>query len=320
MRGRLNNSLIGNDVAKINRTHAVNENSFEAYVEILKRLITKRGDLQHVSSKRQLEIIDQLCDFPLGRFILERKGANGRWTDYMVNHPNLGKISGLNSDGIPFSSFEDWFLNECPIVYAHQERFQIFQILAQHLLKDNIVLASIPCGLMRDLILLDYSGIDNFELIGIDIDPESLNEAKTLAHQNRIENIKLIEQDAWALSFNEEIDVITSSGLNVYESDPNKVLELYTRFYNALKPGGYLITSVLTYPPGESTETDWDTRNISPESLLLERILHKDILGIKWSNFRRSSELENEFRQVGFSEVSVYFDKNRIFPTILARK
>lgn len=306
--------------AGLNRTHARDINSFAENIEALKKKITLRGDLPHVTCKRQLEIIDQLCAFPLGRFILERRGANGFWTDYMVSHPAHGKISGLNSEGVPFTPLEEWFLNQCPIVVAHQERFQIFQKLTQKLLKDNITLASIPCGLMRDLITLDLSKIINFRLIGIDIDSESLSFAEKLAHQKNIGNIKLIQQNAWELSLQQEIDVITSSGLNVYEPDPNKVLELYARFFNALKPGGHLITSVLTYPPGEAKETDWDVNNIPEETLLLDRILHKDILDIKWRNFRSSLELEKEFRQVGFSTVSIHFDKYRIFPTILAKK
>lgn len=130
----------------------------------------------------------------------------------------------------------------------------------------------------------------------------------------------LIQKNAWDLSFNQEIDVITSSGLNVYEPDPKKVSELYYRFFNALKPNGHLITSVLTFPPEEDRQTDWDIQDIPEETLLLNRILHKDILDVKWRNFRATSEIAQEFGQIGFSEVMIYFDKNRIFPTVLAKK
>jgi hypothetical protein len=58
----------------------------------------------------------------------------------------------------------------------------IFQKLAQSLLKENVVLASIPCGLMRDLLTLDFSNIDHFGLIGVDIDTESLDFAKELGN------------------------------------------------------------------------------------------------------------------------------------------
>jgi hypothetical protein len=155
---------------------------FENCVNALKNKILLRGNLPHASCKRQLEVIDQLCQFPLGRYILERRGANGFWTDYMVSHPSNGKISGLNNEGKPFTFLESFFLNQCPIVVAHQERFMIFQKLAQSLLKENVVLASIPCGLMRDLLTLDFSNIDHFGLIGVDIDTESLDFAKELGN------------------------------------------------------------------------------------------------------------------------------------------
>lgn len=304
----------------LNRSHADSNESFEEKLKELKNKISLRGNLPHVSVARQLDIIDQFLDFPLGRFIIDKRGANGFWTDYMVSHPFCRKDLGLNIEGVPLSTLENWFLNQCPIVIAHQERFLIFQKLAQNLLRNDITLASIPCGLMRDLIDLDFSEITNFQLIGVDIDSESLILAERLAHQRGIQNIKMMQQDAWELPFRNEIDVITSSGLNVYESDNEKVLELYYRLFAALKPGGHLIISVLTYPPGEDRETDWNIEGISEETLLLDRILHKDILDIKWRNFRSSSEITDEFKQVGFTDVSVHFDKHRIFPTILAKK
>ncbi len=304
----------------LNRSHFNDGLSFTIVLENLRDKIVSRGDLPHATVQDQLDVLNQFCEFPLGRFILERKGANGFWTDYMLSHPEKGRLSGLNSEGKPFSALEDFFLNRCPIVVAHQERFKIFQDVTQKMLKENVVLASIPCGLSKDILTLDYSGISSFKLIGIDIDEESLTLARNLANEKGIANAEFLEQDAWQLQFNEELDIITSSGLNVYEPNPEKVLDLYRSFFKALKPGGSLIISVITYPPGETKETDWDLTGIAEEDLLLDQILHKDILDIKWRNFRSSNELSKEFEQVGFSKVSVFFDKHRIFPTIVAQK
>lgn len=303
-----------------NRTHFEESVSFDEVLQSLKKRIISRGDLPHVSTNRQLEIVSLLCEFPLGRFILENKGANGFWTDYMISHPKNGKISGLNIDGKSFNCVEDFLLNRCPVVLAHQERFSIFQRLIQERVQEGVVLASIPCGLMGDLLTLDFSNISDFKLIGIDIDKESIDLGRQLAAEKGITNVEFIQGDAWNLSFHEELDVITSSGLNVYESDPKKVLELYSGFFSALKPGGALITSILTYPPGESVETKWDLQKIPLEDLLMDQILHKDILDIKWRNFRSEDNLINEFQKVGFSKVSVHFDECRIFPTICAQK
>ena len=304
-----------------NRSHSKGSHSFQELLKRFQEKIIACGDLPHASVQQQLDILHQFAQFRLGRYILEHRGANGFWTDYMISHPEKGRKTGLNIDAHPFSPLEALFLDQLPILTAHQERFQIFQKLSQQRLKEGAVLASIPCGLMRDLITLDYSHISDYQLIGVDLDPESLALAKQLACDFGVDqHLTLIQQDAWKLSLNNEVDLLTSSGLNVYESDPVKLLELYSRFYTALKPGGELIISVLTYPPGEENPTDWDLSGFAEETLLIDRILHKDILDIKWRNFRSSGELDREFCQVGFSDVSIYFDKNKIFPTVVARK
>ena len=303
-----------------NRTHLKSGNSFEDCVMEIRRKIVSRGDMPHASVDCQLEILNGLSAFPLGRFIIARGGANGFWTDYMVSYPLNGKIAGINIEGKPLSKLEDFLLNKCPVVVAHQERFCIFQKLLQTKIQNHTILASVPCGVMRDLLTLDFSHITNVELIGIDIDIDSLVLAQQLARKKKIENVRFLHKDAWEMDFQSEIDVITSSGLNVYEDDPQKVLKLYEFFFSALKPGGSLIISALTYPPGEERYTDWDLEKLSPEILLMDRIVHKDILDVKWRNFRAICELESEFKKVGFSDISVYFDRCRIFPTILAKK
>ncbi len=298
----------------LNRSHFKGSPSFEKTITDLKEKIRSRGDLPHVTVQRQFELIDQLCDFPFGRFILDRKGANGYWTDYIISYPTW------ESNPDTLSEVAEFITQRSLLVLAHRERFKNFQSLLQKTLKNGSVLASVPCGVMRDLITLDFSETSDYKLIGLDIDPESLDLARISAEEHGIKSFEFFQQDAWQIRFKEKFDVITSSGLNVYESDPVKILDLYRRFFDALKPGGSLIISVLTYPPGESRETDWNLAIIPPEDLLMETILYKDICDQHWRNFRSSGELENEFKQVGFSDIEVYFDKFRLFPTIHAKK
>ena len=172
---------------------------------------------------------------------------------------------------------------------------------------------------MNDLLTLDYTKVSHFKIVGIDIDEESIVRARIKARKFH-NSVEFRIQNAWDLQDNEVFDVITSNGLNVYEDDHEKVLDLYRRFFKALKPGGVLIIGVLTYPPGEDKKTDWDLSGIQEESLLMEQILHKDILGIKWRNFRTADEIEREFINAGFSKIEVIFDTHRIFPTVVAQK
>lgn len=303
-----------------NITHAKEDRSFEEQVQILKNKIIDRGPLPHVSVEQQLEVVDHLCEFPLGRYVLEHRGANGFWTDYMMSHPDQGRITGLNIEGKPFSKLEDFFLNHSPVVIASQERFRIFQSLLQNSLKDGVSIASVPCGMMTDILTLDFSKISNYRLVGVDIDEEALTLARAFAIGRGIKNLETLKKDAWKLSSENEFDIIRSNGLNVYEPDHEKVLDLYRGFFKALKPGGLLIIGVLTYPPGEDKESDWLVENMPSQDLLMERILHTDVLDIKWRHFRTGQELDQDFKTVGFSEISIHWDQNYVFPTICARK
>lgn len=299
---------------RTNRSHYKESDTLENAVRGLKERIVGRGELEYISVSEQLALVDQLCAFPFGRYVLEHRGANGFWTDYLIFYKEREDAQPIHNP------LEDFLLNRSLIILSHRERFQIYQSLLQKRLKEGAVLASIPCGLMRDLLTLDFSGISDYKLVGIDIDPESLELAQQSAEAKRIYNVEFVQQDAWQMTYQETFDVITSSGLNVYEPDPEKVIDLYRRFFTSMKPGGSLIISALTYPPMEARETDWNLEGIPSEVLLMERVLHKDILELHWRNFRSAWELDKEFKEAGFSEVSVHFDKHRIFPTIHAMK
>jgi len=278
---------------------------------VLKRKITQRGNLPHISVQEQLNYVDQLTRFPLGRALIENRSFDTHWTDLIVSQKKY-KIS---------SNLEDFILNRSPFVIAWRELFYNFKKITQSNLHDNIIIASIPCGAMRELLDLNFSQIHNFNLIGIDIDSSSLQLAKILAKEKGLsKSLQLLQADAWNLPFTSQIDIISSCGLNIYISDKNKVLELYCQFSKALKSGAKLITGFLTYPPGESETSDWNLDKISMEDLYLENVLFKDLLQAEWRNFRTFNEIEEELKNAGFSEITFYPDSLRVFPIVIAKK
>ena len=290
-------------------------------VEGLKNSIALRGDLAYISVKQQLDILDDLSSFPLGRFFIERKGADGLWTDYIINHPQAGAVTGLNSEGLPFSPVEKFILEKSPLTLATRERFKIFQTYTQKCLRNDIKIASIPCGVMRDLLSLDYAYLSSVSIIGVDVDPKSLRLAKQLALESSLgDHVQLFQKDAWNLPFNNQLDLITSNGLNVYISEEEKRMQLYQGFHHALKKGGTLIAGVLTYPPGGLKESEWLLENISDEDVLMEKVVFQDVLGCKWRNFRTLDEIYEDFSSAGFTDVQLIFDQARIFPTVIAHK
>lgn len=297
-----------------------NSNEISEIIKEIREKITSRGDLPHISVKKQSELLEDLSSFSLGRFFLENKSADGYWTDYIINHPQTGGKTGLNSDGNAFSFVEKFILEKAPLTLATRERFDIFQKNTHKLLKNDMKIASIPCGVMRDLLSLNYKNL-SFSIVGLDLDLNSIKLAEKLASHYKLSNhVDLLQGDAWNLPFQEELDLITSSGLNVYVSEEKKLEELYKEFYRSLKKGGHLVTAVLTYPPGFSKKSEWILDRLPEENLLMEKVLFQDILGCKWRNFRSVDEIYKDFRSVGFIDVEIVFDSFRIFPTVIAKK
>ncbi len=108
------------------------------------------GDLT-LPLTQKLQLLEEFASFDLGEFVLENKGLNGYWTAYVMIHgPKKTSLSPL----------EHWFLNESPAMLATQERFGIFRTELQERIKDGMSIASAPCGLMDDLLGLDYSNLN----------------------------------------------------------------------------------------------------------------------------------------------------------------
>jgi ubiquinone/menaquinone biosynthesis C-methylase UbiE len=258
---------------------------------------------------KEKHLLKQLLEFELGRFLLANKGLNGYWTSYIIIHgPKKTNITPL----------EKWILQSAPMVKATQERFKIFQHELQKQLKSGTKMASIPCGLMDDVLGLDYNNFVNIKLVGIDLDDQSLQMAQGNAQKYGINNVEFIKKDAWNLGTNEEYDLITSNGLNIYQPDDKKVVELYKEFYKKLKPSGILITSFLTPPPTLSVKSTW--KNYNQKDLLKQKAIFSDIIQVTWQAFRTQSQTEEQLENAGFKVLEVIYDSQGMFPTIIAKK
>lgn len=275
--------------------------SLKSRIAALKKRSSERGDLPDISVAKQHEWIDELATFELGKFLMTHQGLNGYWTDYILLHPEQPK-SGL-------SELEDFILNRSPVVLATQERFRIFKKETQKLLREGIRMASIPSGLMSDLLTLDYSGIQSYSLTGIDIDPESLELGK-----KRCPECDWIQADAWDLQMTNAFDLITSNGLNIYEPDSDRVTELYKSFHQALSPEGILVISFLT-PPSE-----WNTKNIVLKDAEMQRQLFIHVLEPGFQIFRGKQETKEQLVEAGFRNLEWISDSQGIFPTVIAKK
>lgn len=268
-------------------------------LEKIKERIKNSQDLA-LPVEQELQILEELTKFELGKWLLENKGLNGFWTAYLILHAPQEKNLSL---------LEHFVVHELPVVCATRERFGIFQTQLHKYVKPGMAVASAPCGLMDDLLLLQ---IDNLTLYGLDLDDNSLQ----LAKENAVKFAKsatFAKVNAWDLSaYKEKFNVITSNGLNIYEPDDERVTELYQQFNNSLVPGGILITSFLTSPD------TW--QNFDADKLAKQRAIFKDIIGAKWQSFRTEDITRSQLLKAGFEVLEIIYDKQRMFPTVVARK
>jgi SAM-dependent methyltransferase len=272
------------------------------------------SDISCASSELDI-LTSQLSEFELGRYVLANGALDGYWTRYCI----IEHLKNRNRKDIhPLESF---LLNEAPSLLATQERFSIFQTQLQKRLRDNMNIASIPCGYMDDLLGLDFSRVSNVSLVGCDIDAKSCAGTKENALQHGLEkSTQTYTMDAWDVGakFPEQFDMITSNGLNIYVSDTQKEIDLYRNFASALKSGGYLITSFLTPPPILTPDSPW--HNVNLPALQKQKIIFSDILGVKWQNYNLQAQMEEKLTTAGFHNFEIHYDRQRIFPTVVAEK
>ena len=189
-------------------THKLEQEPFEAVFKEVEQRIRQQGDLETASAASLLELASKLAEFPLGRFLLQNKGLDGYWTDYVI-HKGYGKV--------PVNELEAFLLYTAPGMRATQERFAIFQREIQKQIRNGAVLASAPCGVMSDLLSLDFTGIHTIELNGLDVDPRSLELAEQAAVKEGLQDcVSFALKSAWELGENERFDLLTSNGLNIY--------------------------------------------------------------------------------------------------------
>lgn len=173
-------------------------------------------------------------------------------------------------------------------------------------------LASIPCGLMDDLLTLDFSNSKNLSLTRIDLDVASLNYAKN--NNEKLQSalpINFLRIDAWEI-IPETWDLITSNGLNIYVAVDEKCTDLNKSFASKLKANGTLIFSTIT--PSETQEV----HNL--EDLNKQSFIFKEVIPVKWQSVRSEEKTVAQLESAGFKISNIIYDAQKMFPTFVANK
>ncbi|MEM6580007.1 MAG: class I SAM-dependent methyltransferase [Pseudomonadota bacterium] len=293
-------------------SHQSESSSLEDIVTATRARI-EAGDIGESERDELLSILHGLCEFELGRFLLQNGGGwNGEWTHRIISHREV-------SEG-ELHPLEEFTIFRAPSVLATRERFSIFQQQTQLLLQEGCHLASVPCGVMADLLTLDFSDLERFKLTGIDLDEQAFPLAKELAASEGLsDHCQFLQADAWNLDIDGKFDVLSSNGLNIYQSDNVLVTALYRQFRQAIKPGGTLITSFLTPPPDAQGNTEWDLEAINIEDLLQQQKVMAHVLQASWACFQTEEATRQQLHEAGFDEIDIHWGSSRMFPTVVAR-
>lgn len=278
---------------------------FDAHIAGIRKRLTAIGETQHGAVSEKLHILDQLTQFPLGRFVLMNGGLNGRWSHYVFYEYTLPMEQNKTRH-----AFETRLLNLWHWGSTRHRLILVRQILAPEL-KDGIKLLSVPCGFMAELLTLDYSKTPNVKITGVDLDPESVEGAKKFATERGLaRNCEFHLRDAWKLGYENEFDRVLSLGLNVYAPTQDSAMDLYRSLYKAVRPGGkLLVTYAPPYHPPEDDERDLST--VNPEDIRLQRIIFTEIIQMKYSHRNTSAQIVDRLKGAGFSEVKCYYGKYR---------
>ncbi|MGV7194501.1 SAM-dependent methyltransferase [Xanthomonas axonopodis] len=272
----------------------------------------------HADSPEQLDallcLVDALWTFELGRFLLRNRGLNADWAHQVATY-RPGTLARDTTPVLQHALFE-----RIPLLVATRERFGIFQQQLQALLRPGMTLASVACGYMGELLSLDYTQHPDVRLIGTDLDPQALEGARQLARQRGLERqVSLRLEDAWARCEASSVDVLTSNGLNIYEPDEERVVELYRVFHERLRPGGTLLTSFLTPPPNLPVASPWKLEATDRAALHLQTQLFVNVLPPRVT-FRTQAQTLAQLERAGYVDVRFIDDSVGAFPTVLARK
>lgn len=261
------------------------------------------------------DLLTALAEFDLGRFLLVNGGLSGYWTSYVFTHDGRAATHDL----------ERWLLRHSTLA-GIRERFQRLAALVAERLRPGLRVASVPSGVMDDLLSQPVQLLDGVSIIGADIDEESLRLAdERAALRGLSDRLELRQADAWDLNLGKPVDLLLSNGLNLYEPDRDRLVALYREFGKNLVPGGELLVSYippLPPPPasGPVGARIWASLGMSADDVRRDRAIFGDLLAPTYLNITPTDEFVAQLREAGLSLREIHFSNYGVLPIAVATR
>lgn len=291
------------------------------------------SDKNSEEQRLQLNYLERLYTFDLGKHLIDYGNLDAYWTDYITYYPLNEENQRLVHTGQSHGqdSLLLYLTESCPIFKATQERFQIFveaiksEIQLYSHKDSDMTIASFGCGCMRDICSQDFSNLlFKAKIFGIDTDRNVMDLIRIVfaQHQN-IEasnaTVEVIIDDALAITLPQKADLIVSNGINIYEHDDEAVTSFYKNCAQNLNPAGSLIISFLTPPLNDSRGCPWNMENVDSEDLYTQKQV-LSAANVSWTATRTYEQTISQLEEAGFTTFTYLPDSANMFPTIVAKK
>nr|WP_296780659.1 methyltransferase domain-containing protein [Rhodococcus sp. (in: high G+C Gram-positive bacteria)] len=282
--------------------------------EITARLHACADDLV-LPLPQELRLLHELAEFDFGRFLLLNGGLSGYWTSYVFTHDGTDAPTDM----------EQWLLSRSTMAGIRQRYHRLSALVAPRL-HPGARVASIPCGLMDDVLAQPPELLADVTIVGVDIDAESIAlAAESAAERGLNDRTEFVRGDAWELELGTPVDLLLSNGLNLYEPDRDRLVELYRRFRDNLAPGGELLVSFIPPlpPPPDNDPVSavlWQRLGMSADDVRRDRAVFGDLLSVTYLNLTSTDELAAQLREAGLSLTSVHYAEYGVLPIAVARR
>ena len=265
-------------------------------------------------AEKRIKIFNQLCEFEYGRWLLVNRGLNAYWAAYLVYHDEI-------KNGKQLHALEKVMLEKSPGVLSSKDRANRNAGILQKMIKSNMTVASLPCAMMNDLLRLNLTNLENLKLVGLDLDPAAIALAQENSKKFNKENLCTFKvADAFELNIENEFDILHSTGLNMYVQTEHELLKLYSNFYKAVKPGGFLIVTSNIPPKDENDSFVWSLGLREMSELPQQVLIFFDVIQIRQGMYCTKNQIINQLKNVGFINVDVDFDSRKMFLCFIAKK
>lgn len=287
--------------------------SFDAqqiYTIARSRLISN-GTMSEFDLQKPLELLDRLMAFSLGRFWLQNHRLNAHWYDYIMRTHLDSQVS---------TALERQILYDFPIVLAKRQSFKTIQTILQQSLQNGLHMASAPCGVMGEILTLDYQAIKNIRLTAIDADFQSIVHAGELAEEKGLSTVvSFFQTDLEGLNPKDAYHILIHHAWTMGNFSKNKIQPFLRQCFKALQPGGLFISNFSTCSPEQSKDSPWHMSAISPEMLRLQNLLFSQIIRHVEEPTQTLDSMANFLKEAGFSGIEFIPDDSKMVVTILAK-